>query len=448
MQFARSFLGWGIASTLLCALVVPPVPGATTHSRDERISLPIDEWLAQGEHKSFTWEVHVSHPALTFQQRYRLWVTASVDTRSLQSRSVERDLHFVLKVADEEGKWFDGDTYNELSIKKKFGRSEDIQFEAGLYLQPGAYTVAVVIYDAVLNEHNTSFTHVVVKPPARDEFPGLLDGLPKVEFLPIPVEGLASLAAGHASLTVPTKEPVQFDLIVDLGLPVQPAPSRVDPDQLPGPSRTWPQRTIAAHRMELPTGVRNTVKGYQSRLLEAASVLGDLNFPEGCTSVTVINSLKRRTIMNAQPAISADWAKTWTNVVNTDLNLVSADELSGTAQAARFFSDQVESVIQQDSRCDSDSRTATRIVGVLSAGAQFPQTNSLPNLEQEGGCRVFYLQQSEEGESLISDNLPKMLAALHPIHLRFSNPGEFRRKLSEFVKTIAAIEKGDHPEDR
>ena len=150
MLLNRCFSVRVVLNFLLCVLLMSPFASAQTHSGNERISLPIDEWLAQGEHKTFAWKVHVSHPSLTFQQRYRVWVTAAVDTDSLQSRSVQRDLHFVLKVADQDGKWLQGDTYNRFPINNKFDQPEDITFEAGLYLQPGSYTVAVLIYDAVL----------------------------------------------------------------------------------------------------------------------------------------------------------------------------------------------------------------------------------------------------------------------------------------------------------
>ena len=454
MMFPRSFFALGLVNILLCVLALVEGRGSTSHSESEKISLPIAEWLAQGEIKTFAWKVQVSHPALTFQQRYRVWVTASVDTASLQSRSIQRDLHFVLKVADQDGKWLEGDTYNKYAIKKKFEPPQDIQFEAGLYLQPGSYTVAVVVYDAVLNEHNTSFTRVVVKPLGNDEFPKLLDGLPRVEFLPTPVEGLASPATGHASLTVPTNAPVQLDLIVDLGLqaaavkPEREAPvfSPMSRDSGRGRSATpFPPPRTGMPRMEPAHGVPHTVKGFQSQLLEAASVLSDVNLPSGCTSVTIINSLSRKVVMTAEPAISADWLNVWKSIVSTDLNLVSADELLGVAKAASFFRNQIESLMSQ-SRCDSMGKTPSRILAILSLGAEFPQAGSLPRLQPGCSCRVFYLQQHEEGEVEVVDHVPQMLAPLHPTHLRFSNPRQFRQKLAEFVKAISDSE--THGESR
>src|SRR5438477_13133564 len=98
------FLSLGFTGLLLWASAPSALsnPGANA----DKISFPILEWLSQGERQAFKWEVHVSHSVPTYQQRYLVWVTASVDTNSLQARSVQRDLHFLLKVADQDGKWF------------------------------------------------------------------------------------------------------------------------------------------------------------------------------------------------------------------------------------------------------------------------------------------------------------------------------------------------------
>ena len=150
--------------------------------------------------------------------------------------------------------------------------------------------------------------------------------------------------------------------------------------------------------------------------------------------------------MTAQPAISADWLNVWKSIVSTDLNLVSADELLGMAKAAGFFRDQIESVINQNTRCDSAGKKPSRILAILSLGAEFPQAGSVPKLQLGCACRVFYLQQHEEGEVEVVDHIPQMLAPLHPTHLRFSNPRQFRQKLAEFVKAISDSE--PHGESR
>src|SRR5262249_40113717 len=149
-------------------------------SDDLRNSLPLHDWLSQGERKAFACDIRIFGPSLTFQQRYRVWVKATFPTPSLQKASVQRDLHFFIKVADEAGKWFNGETYNHFPVEKKFEKKVDLVLEGGLYLQPGTYTIAVVVYDSVLREHNVAFRHVNVRPPKHDSLPALLSAVPRV----------------------------------------------------------------------------------------------------------------------------------------------------------------------------------------------------------------------------------------------------------------------------
>jgi hypothetical protein len=450
MLRVRRFLSVGFAGLLLC---VPALSAPSSLEADaDKISFPVQEWLSQGERQAFKWKVHVSHSALTYQQRYLVWVTASVDTDSLQARSVQRDLHFILKVADQDGKWFDQDTYNTFQVKKSFGVPEDIQFIAGLYLQPGTYKVAVIAYDAILKERDVSFTRVVVKPQASSLLPDDLPGVPQVEFLSTPAEGLAAVGSGHAHLPVQPKRPVQLDLVVDLAstAPI-PRPrefqvGRPNPS-LPGPfSRRASQGSVAVWRPpELPAGMRDTEKGYQTQLLEAASVLGSIEPTSGCTRVSILNSLSRKTIMTQEPAPLIDWRKVWEEVVGAQLNVVSAAELSGTAQATQFLHDQLQMVMNQAPVCNSEVSDAVRVLAILSFGANFPRRDSLPTLQPACACRIFYFQERQAfpPEAFVTDDLGKMLAPLRPVHLQFSTPQQFRGRISEFLKTIATYDRVD-----
>ena len=332
-------------------------------------TLPIDEWLSQGEVKQFQCDVHIDQPILTFQQRHRVFVKAKFPAPSLQRESIRRDLHFFVKVADENGKWLSGQTYNHFRVEKQFDKRMEIELEAGLYLQPGRYTIAVIVYDSVLREHNVVFRHITVDAPKHDPFPKLLTDLPRVEFLPAPVEGIATLASGHAFLPVETERPIELDVIVDLSpytrrrtfwMQSDPGSDAASPrgiDPFPGGMR---QRDMSRaqsiafpgrFRLPLAEGVRRTVKGFQSRLLEAASIIGDLNPTNGCTRITVFNTLSRRLLMSAQPALSADWLKTWDDVFNTDLNVITVQDLAGSVEAAKFLHDQIQRLMSLAPPC-------------------------------------------------------------------------------------------------
>jgi hypothetical protein len=418
---------------------------------DPQRSLPVNDWLSQGERQAFACEIRIFGPTLTFQQRYRVWVRAKFPAPSLQKESIQRDLHFFIKVADETGRWFDGQTYNHFRVEKKFNEKIELVLEGGFYLQPGTYTVAVVVYDAVLREHNVTFRHVAVKPPEPDLLPTLLRAVPKVEFPPSPVDGAASLASGHAFLPIQTDRPVELDVIVDLTPYAAGAVITDGPD--PGiemmaakptlrGSSTLPsltaQSSMPIRRRLIPAGMRRGIKGFQSRLLEAASVLSDIDIKNGCTRVTVFDALYRRTLMTAQPALSADWLRTWDDVMHTNLDVISVDELAGSVEAAKFFSDQVEKVMSEPPSCNVNTSRPLRILALFSHGAHFPAGTMRVRIQPNCDCKVFYLREHEDVHDLF-DDLHRMLAPLSVTRLEFSDPLQFRGKVARFMKTIQEL---------
>jgi hypothetical protein len=414
-----------------------------TSRNEPATSLPIEQWLSEGEKKQFRCDVHISRPTITFQQRYRVFIKANLPAPSLQRESIQRDLHFFVKVAEENGKWLEGQTYNHFRVEQQFDKRIDLELDAGLYLQPGRFTIAVIVYDSVLNEHNVVFRNITVDPPKHDAFPKLLEGLPRVEFLPEPVEGVATLAAGHASLPVETQRPVELDVVVDLSpytqrrwLQAQWAPGPAQRGMQQGPMNNG--SLLPGFRSPLPEGVRRTVKGFQSRLLEAASALSDLNPTNGCTRVTVFNALSRRVLLKAQPSISADWLKTWDDVLGTQLSLISVQDLAGSVEAAKFLRDQVQTVMSQAPRCNLMGRRPVRILAILSRGAHFPDGTTQPTIEAKCDCRIFYLLEHEDVTDMF-DDLQRMLKPLSPKRMEFSDPGHFRHKLSDLIRTIQEL---------
>ena len=422
-------------------------------------SVPIDEWLSQGEQRQFKCDVHIGQPTLTFQQRYRVFVKASLPAPSLQRESVRRDLHFFLKVADENGKWFSGQTYNHFRVEKQFDKRMDIELDAGLYLQPGKFTVAVIVYDSVLQQHNIVFRHVRVQSPKDDAFPQLLSALPRVEFLPAPVEGVATLASGHALLPIQTERPVELDIVVDLSPYTRgftffaQSGFAAESSSTPGADPVAPSSAIRrprdmssaqsisfppGFRRPLPQGVRRTLKGFQSRMLEAASILSDLDPRNGCARVTVFNTLSRRVLLTAQPALSADWLKTWDDVFDTDLNIISVQDLAGSVEAAKFFRDQVEKLMAQAPTCNLSGQRPIRILALLSRGAHFPYGANQPSIEAKCDCRAFYLLEHEDVMDMF-DDLQRILKPLSPRRMEFQDPRQFRRKLAALIETIQTL---------
>src|SRR5215471_13047550 len=207
-------LGMSLAFLCPCAFTqhLPTLPQAQDLRRT--IPLPIPEWLSQGERTEIPWTVALSDPVLTFQLRTVVRVTAKIDAKLLQKQGVMHQLHFIVKAAAENGEWDDEESYSSIKIDGKLVNTE-LQMLADLYLQPGAYRVATIVYDAISKKRNVSFSRVQISAPDRDWFPGLLTGIPKITLLP-PPDSTAPFAPERVFLPVATERPIQLDLIVDL----------------------------------------------------------------------------------------------------------------------------------------------------------------------------------------------------------------------------------------
>src|SRR5207237_4670221 len=86
--------------------------GVVPSENERKIVLPIEQWLAAGPHQEFKAKSKILRPRLTFQQRYLIRLVTTIDMPAMQKKSISRDLHHVIKVADESGRWFPEETYS------------------------------------------------------------------------------------------------------------------------------------------------------------------------------------------------------------------------------------------------------------------------------------------------------------------------------------------------
>ena len=181
-----------LQAMLLSLLVIQaPARPATSQSQakqaaakaDVQIPREIEDWIRVGERQDIPWKVSVQKPVLTFQQRQVVKVTADIDSNVLQKSTVHRDLLFVIKVADESGKWFPGENFVEQELTAPLDKSTKVEMESEVLLKPGKYRIGTVMYDSVLHQHNVGFSNVEVPAIKNDPLPHLLDPIPPVEFI-------------------------------------------------------------------------------------------------------------------------------------------------------------------------------------------------------------------------------------------------------------------------
>src|SRR6516164_4898938 len=75
-------------------------------------SIPIQQLLLGPDHQDFPWKVKLQAPILTYQQRYLVRLTTAIDRGKLMKEVSFRELHYIVKAADEKGIWFSGQAYS------------------------------------------------------------------------------------------------------------------------------------------------------------------------------------------------------------------------------------------------------------------------------------------------------------------------------------------------
>ncbi|MCU1283906.1 MAG: hypothetical protein JWO13_256 [Acidobacteriales bacterium] len=392
-----------------------------------KLDLPVQDWITQGEHTDFPWKVEISKPVLNYEQRILVKVTAAVRADKLQEQSVTRDLHFIVKMADESGKWTTTESYTPFPIVQKMDRHSDVQMETEMYIQPGKYRIATIVYDSVLKQRNLAFNKVEINAVPHDPLPELQKNLPQVEYLPGSSEGDDLFGEEHVTLPVATLRPVQLDIIIDTGK-YEDAEDRttgpIDTDQY---GRRLPRRL---GRFPVAAPVKDSV--YLTRLLQSAAVLSGIKPSDGCVRVTALDPLKRRMIFAPTQVNKLDW-ETWREkLLAKDGDLVNVADYAGRREAPKFFQEQLESVMAEPGEC----RSAARIILVLSNGKHFADKTTKPRVDPHrcaGKCEIFYLHQ-EGREEHDSDELKIMLSAATILDAK--DPAQFRQKLADLIKMI------------
>ena len=72
----------------------------------------------------------------------------------LRHSAIQHDLHFVLKVATGDSNWVPGYSHTRVPFPPQEYNFNVIDFSDGVYLRPGRYTLALIVYDPILKKGN------------------------------------------------------------------------------------------------------------------------------------------------------------------------------------------------------------------------------------------------------------------------------------------------------
>ncbi len=387
-------------------------------------NIPID-WFEEPEHHAPHWQVEFRPPSLIYSQRFVAGVSVTFPAKGQGHRP---DWHLIYRVADKNGKWFRDYAHFRADLRVLPPDALPVSRREFVYLQPGAYRLVLVAYDAV-NER-----HFVWRKAIRFERPGVLPeidrALPAVEFanpertrLPIP-----------EYLPAHTQVPVQIDVVFNLTGNLQ-LSSRPD----------------SFERLRQPIA--------EDALRGAMALLSQLAPSQGCVRVSAIDILRLKVALdrsNADPASNLRQAleavpKTRDNAT------VDIHTLLGRTKAREFFHDFLDKVISDKTTCTSPLPNPKRAIIVVSDSLIFPEgTDREPVSPPESGSAQFFhirfsytrfavayknpITGGQTNETLFSlttfDEVGRMLGPLHPRHFNVVGPKDLRHAVAEIIKDI------------
>jgi hypothetical protein len=373
------------------------------------------QWFEGPEQHAKKWKVHIGPAMLTYSQRYVIAATAEFPIP--KNREIRPDYHLVLRVADEQGKWFDGYDYSHIDLSKVPVNYSHIQWQTDFFARAGKYRIVLVAFEATSGEHYLWRKTVEVDKP--ELLPDLDQHFPQVEFINL----RARRAPVGEYIPIRTQRPLRIDVVLnltgDLHMSLRPTYF--------GRFRQW------------------TV---ESALMGAVSVLSQLNPNNGCVRVSAIDILhleETRDRELADPEI--DWKEVRDAIrKNRDQTTVDVRTLKGRQQARDFFRHFLERVISDKNGCGDGVVPQDRAVIVVSDSLMFPHGTYAEGVSasNQQGSKFFHLKISTRGIASW-DQVGGMLSELHPRKFNVADPKDFRRALAEIIKDLekGPADKGD-----
>jgi len=400
---------WFGAAFILIAIGGPP---ATLGEGQEVPPFDVDQWLRGPDRKEFSWTVSASS-SLTLQQRHILQVTAIIPGKRLPVSYVGRDLHFVLKIAAADNRWIPGYSYTRVPVPPRLEKFHSVGFGDSVYLRPGRYTVALMVYDPVVKKGNLWRKQVRISTIDDDPLPELDRNLKYIQFMN-PSGSL--LAEGREWLPVRNKRRVCIDVVAN-------AP--VDPDHVAG--RGYYPRT--RQPLYYPR-TRET--------LQASSVLSNLTLSNGQIRVTILDALRMTTHFDREDAASFDWQQAGDVLAHRDSTTIEKSLVAAQTEASAYLCDRVNEILE-DNACAPSTDSPLRIVIFVSRQMVFPKHTEIrqvipPNPE---AVQFYYVSISELYRD---DDLAEMLKRTKPRKMSGSDPFQFRKDLADLISYLKTLE--------
>ncbi len=363
----------------------------------------VDKFLRGPDHKDFPWEVRLSWPTRTLEQRYSVEIIALIKDESLKDSTKRRDLHFVLKAATADNHWVPGGVYTHIQVQSLV-TSGDIQVRGNIYLRPGRYTIAVIVYDAIHEQGNIVRKHVKVPGLKPEPLPELDRDLPDIEYVLEEAPQYVStwLSDRGRWLPVNNKRYLCIDILAYIsGLGFH--------EEL---ERRWLQN-----------------------ILQLSSVFSRLKPRSGSVRISILDPLRMQTYFDRENAAGFNWRHALEAITKQDRATISAGLLRSQTPAG-LLADQLQKIVNDES-CTPGVESPFKIIVIVSCGLRFPKHTRIPQVipSNPASTRSFYFYTGD-------DYLPMMLKPIkrRNVTVIWPVPRSFRKELASLISSFEKLE--------
>jgi hypothetical protein len=418
-----------LLASVLAANLLPSPSRPATQQPQTADSASTERFFNGPERRAIPWHVEVWSPILTYQQRYLVIVSGSVDVDDLRKRAIDNfTLH--IKVQDASGNWFPGEDTSEYQVPASNPPRTYAQFYSAVYALPGEYRVSIVLFDKSQRQVNVEHTNIRVPEVKGNSLPDLTRGLPAIEF-PSRIPGMDknqsgvkdrgwSLAQPVQDLPITTGRPLRIDLLLDFS----------DPDALELPFYLTPaERGLMA---------QFTYYSNARIMIQMGSVLAHLKPTDGCMRVSAADMTNMSVLLDRQDASKLNWKSLEDSLFQSDLSRVDFATLSKRPGRSLFTDRFLTDLANDASPCEGASNSPDHVVVIVSHHLRYPPHTPVAPIQPQDcpHCRFVYLRWSYNLDEH-QDRYRDMIKLLQPRSLSFSTPQEFRKTLGELAAELS-----------
>jgi hypothetical protein len=361
-------------------------------------SIPLDSWLEQGDKEEIPWSIQTEKSSVRLDQRTEAPYVATIQAKEA-NKLVGDDLYFIALITNRAGDRLGLPKIVHHVIDVQLPAQAELRFSDFVFVQPGEYTLWLILHDAKTGRRNTVKRRIVV--PALDDDPlPSVDKQLQVDFPPLsdPEGGAVIHFTDGLTIPVRNKRPLRIELISVLS----------PPDQ-------WSKnRDIVRRHNQQTASVLDAFA--QMRLGQSAiSITGlDLNHRSVPFEQRDIQQLDRQRLVD-----------TLRNLKDQTVSLATLEKGGGSA----FLRTSIEGMLERN-------EDTTRVFIIVSSLSVFDRSSDLDalKLRENSKNHVYYLRFRHNTDAF--DDIEKIIKPLGPRTFNLNSGLDFRKALAEIIRDL------------